>query len=150
MNKDLIPPCGLYCGACGVYIATQENDEKIKEEFSRAYGVSVSEVRCRGCMSDNPDDIFIYDRICPIKTCVKDRKIEGCFQCADFPCSFVDNFPVEEGKRIILRSIPMWKKLGTEKWVEQEIVRFQCSSCGTPFYRLSKYCRKCKSPVHSE
>jgi hypothetical protein len=149
MNKKLAAPCGLYCGACGVYIATQENDEKIREKFSKAFGSPVAETRCMGCLSDNHDDIFSYCKVCPIKTCVKDRKIEGCFQCGDFPCSFIDNFPVEEGKRVILRSIPIWKKLGTEKWLEQEVKRFQCSSCGTPFYRGGKFCRKCKAPLQT-
>ena len=141
MNKKLAAPCGLYCGACGVYIATLENDEKIREKFSKAFGAPISETRCMGCMSDNQDDIFLYCKVCPIKTCVKQKNIEGCFQCGDYPCSFIDNFPVAEGKKVILRSIPLWKKLGTEKWLEQEIKQFQCSECGTPFYRGGRFCR---------
>jgi len=29
-NKDLMAPCGLYCGTCGVYIATRDNNEKFR------------------------------------------------------------------------------------------------------------------------
>jgi len=28
------------------------------------------------------------------------------------------------GKKVILRSIPMWKKYGTEKWVKMEEERY--------------------------
>ncbi len=29
-NKDLMAPCGLYCGTCGVYIATRDSNEKFR------------------------------------------------------------------------------------------------------------------------
>ena len=31
-NENLVAPCGLYCGACPMYLATQDKDEqKIKD-----------------------------------------------------------------------------------------------------------------------
>ena len=27
-DKNLMAPCGLYCGVCGVYIATRDKNEK--------------------------------------------------------------------------------------------------------------------------
>ncbi|MBF0399038.1 MAG: DUF3795 domain-containing protein, partial [Desulfobacterales bacterium] len=29
-NKNLMAPCGLYCGLCGIYIATRDKNEKFK------------------------------------------------------------------------------------------------------------------------
>ena len=29
-NKELMAPCGLYCGTCSIYIATRDNNEKLK------------------------------------------------------------------------------------------------------------------------
>ena len=26
MNTELLAPCGLYCGVCGVYMASRENN----------------------------------------------------------------------------------------------------------------------------
>jgi len=26
-NRELMAPCGLYCGTCGVYIATRDDNE---------------------------------------------------------------------------------------------------------------------------
>jgi hypothetical protein len=147
MNKHLAAPCGLYCGDCGVYIATTEKNEKIREKFSKLYMAPLAETKCLGCLSENPDDIFFYCKVCSIKTCVKEKNIEGCFQCDQFPCAHVDNFPVAEGKKRILQSVPRWKKLGTEKWLEEEAKRHQCPTCKTAQYRGAKFCRSCKSPL---
>ena len=37
-NKDLMAPCGLYCGTCGVYIATRDGNEKFKAVMGNLYG----------------------------------------------------------------------------------------------------------------
>ena len=36
-NKDLMAPCGLYCGTCGVYIATRDKNEKFKAVLGLKY-----------------------------------------------------------------------------------------------------------------
>jgi hypothetical protein len=32
-NKNLMAPCGLYCGACGIYIATRDKNDKLQSPF---------------------------------------------------------------------------------------------------------------------
>jgi len=34
-NKDLMAPCGLYCGACGIYISKRDGNEKFKAIMGR-------------------------------------------------------------------------------------------------------------------
>jgi len=36
-NKNLMAPCGLYCGACGVYIATRDGNEKLRAVMGKLY-----------------------------------------------------------------------------------------------------------------
>ena len=36
-NKDLMAPCGLYCGTCGVYIATRDGNEKFRTIMGNLY-----------------------------------------------------------------------------------------------------------------
>ena len=43
-------PCGLYCGTCGVYIATRDNNEKFKAAMGGLYGTRPEETVCQGCM----------------------------------------------------------------------------------------------------
>jgi hypothetical protein len=144
MNTDLLAPCGLYCGVCGVYIASRDNNEKLKEKFARAYGVTQEEIACRGCMSD---ETFVYCRVCGIRTCSLEKNLEGCHQCDGFPCKLIDDFPVPVGKKVILRATPARKELGTEKWVKEEENRYLCPQCNDPLFRGAGKCGSCKEMV---
>ena len=42
-DKNLMAPCGLYCGACGVYIATRDKNEKFKEVMGNLYGTKAED-----------------------------------------------------------------------------------------------------------
>ncbi|HOD28820.1 MAG TPA: DUF3795 domain-containing protein [Syntrophales bacterium] len=137
-------PCGLYCGACGIMIAHQENNLKLKEKLTQVYGVAVDEIRCEGCLSDAP---FFFCKVCSIKSCAQEKKIAGCFQCDDFPCKIIDEFAFPVARQVMLRSVPAWKKLGTEQWMAEEEKRYSCPHCGCRLFRGVKRCRNCKEEV---
>ena len=143
-KRGLLAPCGLYCGVCGVYIAHRDNNMKFKEKLTGVYGVGIDQLKCEGCLSDT---VFTYCRVCPIKNCVMEKGIEGCHQCHDFPCIHIDNFPLPQGKKVILRSVPARRELGTEQWVEKEERRYRCPHCGNTLFRGAKRCRECKNEV---
>ena len=54
-KQKLAAPCGLYCGVCSIRIAHRDDNLKLKERLSAAYGVRPEEIRCEGCLSD---DVF--------------------------------------------------------------------------------------------
>jgi len=143
-NKALAAPCGMYCGVCGVYIADRDNNLKFKESLTRVYGVSVDDIRCKGCLSDEP---FVLCQACPVKSCVFEKGLEGCHQCGEFPCKIIYDFPLDVGKKVILRAIPTWRELGTERWIEEEEKRYHCPYCGYKLFRGAKRCRNCKQEV---
>ena len=89
----------------------------------------------------------MYCRVCPIKSCAEEKGYEGCYQCDDFPCSFIEDFPQPVGKKVMMRAIPQWREMGTEKWVAAEEARYQCPQCGLKLFRGAKRCRECKTPV---
>jgi len=134
-KKKLAAPCGLYCGVCGVYIAHRDNNIKFKERLTTVYGVSVDDINCEGCLSD---ELFVYCETCPIRSCAIEKGIEGCHQCNDFPCKFIEDFPIPVGKKVILRAIPTWRELGTERWMEEEEKRYHCPYCGYKLFRGAK------------
>lgn len=144
MRKELAAPCGLYCGVCGIYIAHRDKNDKFKERLATVYNVPVEQIRCQGCLSD---DVFVYCQVCPIKSCTEEKGLEGCHQCDDFPCSLIDDFPLPVGKKVILRSIPAWRELGTRRWMEEEEKRYHCPNCGYLLFRGVKRCRNCKESV---
>jgi hypothetical protein len=144
VNRDLLAPCGLYCGVCGIHIAHRDDNTKFKERLAPLYGVEVKDIQCNGCQSDEP---FTYCRACAIKSCTREKGYEGCHQCAEFPCQHIEGFPFEVGKRVMLRAIPQWREMGTEQWVAAEEKRYHCPECGTALFRGAKRCRECKTSV---
>ena len=144
IKKELLAPCGLYCGVCSIYIAHRDNNLKFKKALLpiyKAFAKSIDDISCTGCLSDGV--VFPVCRSCPIKRCSQDKGILGCHQCEDFPCKFIQNFPIAVGKKVILRAIPTWRELGTEKWVELEEKRYHCPDCGNPLFRGAKRCNQC-------
>ena len=61
--------------------------------------------------------------------------------------TLINEFPVPVGKKVILRSVPDRKKLGSEKWVEEEEKRYNCPHCSEQLFRGAKRCGSCKELV---
>jgi len=144
VSPELIAPCGLYCGVCGIYIATRDGNDKFKERLTQVYNLPVEEIECRGCLAEKP---FIYCRVCAIKSCTGERGYEGCHQCDQWPCEHIEKFPLPVGKKVIMRAVSQWREWGTEKWVREEEERYHCPECGYPLFRGAKRCRSCRVPV---
>ncbi len=158
INPDFISPCGLYCGVCAIYIAHRDDNQKFKERLASLYkggvpgkgtlpnsdNLSPADIRCRGCLSD---DLFMHCKQCEIRDCTKAKGYSGCHQCDDFPCQHIENFSMTVGKKVILRAIPYWQKVGTEKWVQDEVNRYFCPECGNKVFRGVVKCNLCKTKL---
>jgi len=141
VHKEWLAPCGLYCGTCAVLIAYRDDNEKFKEKLLGVYGLSsTDQVSCKGCLSDNR---FLYCDACPIRDCCAEKGIEGCHQCDDWPCKYIETFAYPVGKKVMMRTIPTWREHGTEKFVEMEEERYHCPECGYVLFRGAKRCRGC-------
>jgi len=158
INPDFIAPCGLYCGVCAIYIAHRGNNQKFKQSLVRLYqgqipgkgaladgaDLSVSDIRCGGCLSD---DLFLHCRRCEIRACTLEKGYVGCHQCDEFPCRYIEEFPMTVGKKVILRAIPYWREFGTEKWIRDEEARYVCPQCGQKVFRGAVKCNRCKAEL---
>lgn len=153
INKDFLAPCGMYCGVCGVYIATRDNNAGFLERLLGVYQgnipgldhLTIKNLECDGCLSNRKS---IFCESCAIRNCVKTKGYDGCHQCTEFPCEHIDKFPMPVGKKVILRAIPYWREHGTEKWVRDEEARYVCPTCGHQLFRGAKRCHTCKTPVN--
>lgn len=152
VNQAFLAPCGLYCGVCGVYFATRDDNEKFLEKLLGVYQekipgleqLTIEDLKCDGCLSER---VSYFCRVCAIKDCTQKKGIAGCHECDDFPCAHIDGFPVPVGKRVIQRAIPYWREHGTEKWVADEEARYHCPRCDHMLFRGAKRCNKCKTDV---
>ncbi len=155
-NRDLMAPCGLYCGACGIYIATRDKNEKLKAVMGSVYGTRPEETECYGCMQpDPPKKRYRYCQQCKIRSCVKSKGYYSCHQCDEWPCTLVENFGYAIGVRVAKRAIPLWRakvaeygeQKGSVEWARAECERYHCPSCGEPLFRGSRKCRVCQHDV---
>ena len=151
-NRDLMAPCGLYCGVCGVYLATRDGNAKFKALLGRLYGTPPEQTECLGCMqADPPQMLYAYCRSCRIRECVLSRGFTSCHPCHEWPCGLIDSFPLATGRRVILRTMPLWREQvarhgeerGRVEWARAECARYHCPSCGEPLFRGAQKCRSC-------
>ena len=158
-DKRLMAPCGLYCGTCGVYIANRDGNEKFRSVMANLYGTKPEETRCKGCMQpDPPEELYLYCNMCDIRKCVKSKGYYSCHQCDDWPCEMIKNFSLATGRRVMERTIPVWREkvaqygdeAGSVEWARHECTRYHCSSCGKPLFRGAQRCRHCKKDVSQE
>ena len=159
INPNFISPCGLYCGVCAIYIAHREANQKFKERLVNVYKgnvpdkgtlpnsdeLSIEDINCCGCLSDEQ---FLHCRQCEIRDCTKQKGYTGCHQCAEFPCQHIEDFPMTVGKKVILRAIPYWREVGTEKWIQDEEARYICPECGNKVFRGVVRCNQCKANLN--
>jgi predicted RNA-binding Zn-ribbon protein involved in translation (DUF1610 family) len=149
-------PCGLYCGACGVYIATRDGNEKFRTVLGNLYGTKPEETVCRGCMQpEPPKQLYSYCRTCKIRDCVKAKGFDSCHRCDAWPCGLIENFIMPTGVRVMKRAIPSWRskvaEMGDEQgsvaWARSECERYHCPSCGKALFRGAQRCRACGKAV---
>ncbi|MCP4757226.1 MAG: DUF3795 domain-containing protein [Proteobacteria bacterium] len=158
MNPDFASPCGLYCGVCAILIADRDNNQKLKEGLAKLYkgntpgkgvlpncaNLTSDDIHCKGCLSD---DRFFHCQQCEIRDCATEKGYTGCHQCHDFPCAHIDNFSMTVGKKVILRAVPHRRKVGTEKWIQDEEARYFCPECGNKVFRGVMKCNKCRAEL---
>ena len=85
-NKDLMAPCGLYCGTCGVYIATRDGNQKFKTVMGNLYETKPEETECLGCMQpDGSKKLYAFCQSCKIRDCVKSKGYYACHHDRRFP-----------------------------------------------------------------
>lgn len=144
VKRELLAPCGLYCGLCAVWLAHASGDEALKQKVAKAYGVAVEQLACEGCLSGRR---FAYCQICAIRDCARGKGLDGCQQCAEFPCARIESFPVPAGLAFIKREIPRWRELGDEAWLAELEARHTCGACGRLFMRGARHCPWCGRDV---
>jgi hypothetical protein len=141
--SELAAVCGLYCGGCGIYLATQENDVPKLEYYAKMMNQTIDETRCNGCRSDV---VTNYCKKCTFTKCAADKGIGFCGDCAEYPCTDLMDFQAMMPHRAELwQSQERIKEVGWEKWIEERKHYFSCKECNTVNTAYDMKCRKCGS-----
>jgi len=128
MNKKYMCYCGLYCENCAVKAKVEPASKLLYEEMKKAgfediihfipdgesfwrFLKSVSqEGACLSCQegSGNPG--------CAVRICAKEKKIEMCALCNEYPCDKFDEF--FKGYPILKNDNDILRKDGLGRWAE--------------------------------
>jgi hypothetical protein len=101
-GEKMIACCGLVCSDCPTFIATQKNDDRMREETAKKWSemfhsdIKPADINCDGCTS-NSTKLFNYCGQCDIRKCARERGAKSCAYCTEYPCekltAFLKNAP---------------------------------------------------------
>jgi hypothetical protein len=90
--------CGLDCGECEAYIASQKNDraglEATAKKWAAQFGgnlVTADACICDGC-STGIRKSTAHCATCTIRLCASKREVVTCAHCADYGCATLQQF----------------------------------------------------------
>ncbi|MFZ4462715.1 MAG: DUF3795 domain-containing protein [Bacteroidales bacterium] len=142
-NKALAAACGLYCGACGIYLATQENDSEKILQYAVVLHQSFEETLCDGCGATRKS-LHCF-KICIFIQCKREKGVDFCVDCEEFPCHALSEFKSKMPHRIeIIDSQNRMKEIGLENWLHEMKNYFSCPRCKTTNSAYHLTCRKCE------
>jgi hypothetical protein len=83
--------CGLDCQKCEAYIATQTNDDtlrqKVADEWAAVYNVPVKkeDINCTGCKGEGIK-VMYCQQLCEVRKCAIAAKVNNCSECSEYAC----------------------------------------------------------------
>ena len=84
MDKNILEaPCGIHCGLCALHQAI--SDEKLKTQLAERLNLALEKVACPGCRPIDGHCPVIGEQ-CATWVCSKEKGIEFCSECTEFPC----------------------------------------------------------------
>ncbi|MFX1329570.1 MAG: DUF3795 domain-containing protein [Promethearchaeota archaeon] len=92
---NIVAYCGIDCSKCPTYIATQYNNNKMREnvviKWKKDYNLnlSIDDVNCDGCLNDKR--IMKYCSYCRVRKCAKKKNLKSCAYCESFLCKTLKN-----------------------------------------------------------
>lgn len=85
-NNKLIAYCGIDCEKCDTYIATQHNDQELRERTAKLWSelnnttILPEQLVCDGCRTEGRKTIFC-NCLCSIRQCAMKRGKATCGDC---------------------------------------------------------------------
>jgi hypothetical protein len=141
-DKNLAAACGLYCGSCGIYLATQENDTEKLLQYAIVLNQSFDETLCDGCKAERKSAHCLH--MCSFIKCTLEKGIEFCGACREFPCKELTDFQLKLPHRVeILESQNRLKEIGREQWLIEMKENYSCQQCNTINSAYDITCRNC-------
>lgn len=95
--KEIIASCGIKCHECPAYIATKENNDTKRAEVAKLWSkefkadIKLEDINCHGCHATD-SVLFNHCRVCEIRKCSLEKKLDNCAECEDYSCKKLEDF----------------------------------------------------------
>jgi len=142
--------CGMYCGACSIMKAYQTG---VKDPFAEFWLESGAELKCHGCKSDMVFAgcaAFGGCATCNMRTCAREKGVERCLTCPEFPCAM---YTPSEISQIMAEKLPHLNtiainmqtihSLGMEAFLKEQEAQWKCPDCSTDYAWYTTHCSNC-------
>jgi hypothetical protein len=132
-RRDVLAPCGIYCGCCPSLGKT-----------------------CKGCGSEDKGQKRTSKWGCKVRTCCYEtQKKDYCIECAQFPCKIhkkklTDSHPDDprfDYRRDIPENFSKMNELGIDDYLKYQQKRWACPHCGGIVYMYYYRCGQCGKEV---
>lgn len=139
-NKTLVAACGLFCPACAIFIASNEDPQRLKRQ-AESLNLTIEETQCEGCRSKKRN---ANCNKCFMLKCTTEKGIDFCSECKEYPCKELKEF-----QSIMPHRIELWKDLdrikavGFENYFVEALENYKCQKCETLNSGWDISCRKC-------
>ncbi len=119
--KKIVAPCGIDCFNCEMF------EENLNEEFiaglSERTKIPKELLTCKGCTEGNICTFLkLRGKSCKTLDCVKEKRVNYCFECDTFPCEYL--MPLADGAEKFPQNIKLYnlcrmKRIGVDAWMEE-------------------------------
>lgn len=141
-NTDLASACGFYCGSCGIFLATQEEDSEKILQYAVVLNQTFEETLCDGCGAERKSKHCA--EMCTFIDCKVKKGVSFCTACTNFPCQALKDFKSKMPHRAeIIESQYKMLEIGIENWLIEMKDYFSCRQCKTVNSAYHLICRKC-------
>jgi hypothetical protein len=139
-DKTLVAACGLFCPSCAIYIASNEDPQRLKRQTD-SLKLTIEETYCEGCRSEKRN---ANCKTCFMLKCTAEKGIDFCSECRNFPCRELQDFQSVMPHRIELwKDLARIKEVGDEAYFVEVLENYKCQNCGTLNSAWDLSCRKC-------
>ena len=97
MTEKVIACCGLDCGACPAFHASERlslaERQKVADQWARDFHAELKaeDIDCVGCALAAGTHVG-YCSMCEIRRCAMEKKVESCAGCPQFGCTKLEAF----------------------------------------------------------
>jgi hypothetical protein len=89
-SKKHIGMCGLDCSSCNAFIATKNNDNKLRKKIAKKWSeeydwkdLKQEDINCTGCLSLK-EPLFRHCKECGVRKCGLEKKVNNCGECVEY------------------------------------------------------------------